>query len=97
MIDSALIIGGGVGGMTAAIALRRAGVDVELIDADPHWRVHGAGISLTGVSLRAFDCLGVLGAVRKQGFISAGLRVRSVAGDIVKEIPAPDPLTPVQG
>ena len=38
MIDKALVVGGGVGGMSAALALARRGVKVELADADPHWR-----------------------------------------------------------
>ena len=36
MIGKALVIGGGVGGMSAALALVRQGVEVELADADPH-------------------------------------------------------------
>lgn len=35
----ALVIGAGIGGMSAAIALRRTGVDVDVIDIDPLWRV----------------------------------------------------------
>jgi len=52
-----LIVGGGVGGMSAAIALRKIGADVELIDIDPQWRVYGAGITITGPTLRAFKNL----------------------------------------
>ena len=55
MIEKALVIGGGVGALRAAVALARSGVSVELADADPHWRAYGAGISVTGLSLRAFD------------------------------------------
>ena len=53
MIGKVLVVGGGVGGMSAALALARRGVEVELVDADPHWRAYGAGISVTGLSLRA--------------------------------------------
>jgi 2-polyprenyl-6-methoxyphenol hydroxylase-like FAD-dependent oxidoreductase len=63
VIQRALIVGGGIGGMTAAISLQRIGVDVDLIDADPQWRVYGAGISVTGLSLRAFADLGILDAI----------------------------------
>ena len=74
---TALIVGGGVGGMSAALALKRIGVKVELIDADPAWRVYGAGISLTGISLRASNDLGLLDEVRRRGFVGCGLRGRT--------------------
>lgn len=96
MIGRALIVGGGVGGMTAAISLKRIGVEVDLIDADPQWRVYGAGISVTGISLRAFDHLGILDQVRARGHVGAGMRGRTVAGQIVMEPPVPENPEPVQ-
>ena len=96
MIDSALVVGGGVGGMSAALALARLGVAVELVDADPQWRSYGAGISVTGLSLRAFDDLGILDEVRAKGFVGAGIRLRSVDGSVVMETPPiPDHAPPV--
>lgn len=89
MIGKALIVGGGVGGMTAAIALRREGVAVDLIDADPDWRVYGAGISVTGISLRAFENLGVLDEVRARGFVGAGMKVKDLAGNVQMSFPVP--------
>jgi 2-polyprenyl-6-methoxyphenol hydroxylase-like FAD-dependent oxidoreductase len=89
MIGRALVIGGGVGGMSAALALVRRGVEVELADADPHWRAYGAGISVTGLSLRAFDDLGILDEVRDRGFVGAGMRLRSVDGSVIMETPTP--------
>lgn len=96
MIRSALIVGGGVGGMTAAIALRRIGVEVVLIDADPQWRVYGAGISVTGISLRAFDALGILDQVRARGHVGAGMRGKTAAGQTVMEPPVPENPQPIQ-
>ncbi|MCP5144450.1 MAG: FAD-dependent oxidoreductase [Gammaproteobacteria bacterium] len=91
MIESVLIVGGGIGGMSAALALARQGVAVELIDSDPHWRAYGAGISVTGISLRAFDDLGVLDEIRELGFIGAGIRLRDPTGNLIFEAPvAPD-------
>ena len=87
MIGRALVIGGGVGGMSAALALARQGVEVELADADPHWRSYGAGISVTGLSLRAFDDLGILDEVRAKGFVGAGIRLRTPDGSVIMETP----------
>jgi 2-polyprenyl-6-methoxyphenol hydroxylase-like FAD-dependent oxidoreductase len=96
MIENALVVGGGVGGMSAALALARHGVAVELIDADPNWRSYGAGISVTGLSLRAFDDLGILDEVRERGFVGAGMRLRKADGQPVMETPpVPDAAPPV--
>lgn len=96
MIDNALIVGGGIGGMTAAIAFARAGVAVTLVDIDPEWRVYGAGISVTGISLRAFGDLGILDQVTARGFIGAGMRGRSVSGDILMQTPVAENPAPIQ-
>jgi len=96
VIGTALIVGGGVGGMSAAIALRRSGVQVDLIDADPEWRVYGAGISVTGISLRAFDDLGVLDQIRARGHVGAGMRGKTVDGRTVMEPPVPENPAPIQ-
>jgi len=96
MIATALVIGGGIGGMTAALALARQGVTVELIDADPNWRVYGAGISVTGLSLRAFDDLGILDEVRERGHVGAGMRGRAPDGTVLFETPVPENPAPIQ-
>jgi 2-polyprenyl-6-methoxyphenol hydroxylase-like FAD-dependent oxidoreductase len=94
MIGKALVVGGGVGGMSAALALARKGVEVELADADPHWRSYGAGISVTGLSLRAFEDLGILGEVREKGFVGGGMRLRGVDGSVIMETPPIPPDAP---
>lgn len=87
MIGSALIIGGGIAGMSAALVLSRQGVAVELIDADPEWRTYGAGISVTGTSLRALDDLGLLDEVRHHGHVGSGMKGRAPDGSILFEAP----------
>ena len=81
MVDSVLVVGGGIGGMSAALALHRRGVEVKLIDVDPNWRVYGAGITITGMSLRAFDDLGVLDEIRTRGFVHDGMRPLKFTGE----------------
>jgi len=96
MIAKMLVVGGGVGGMTAAISLKRSGVEVDLIDADSQWRVYGAGISVTGISLRAFDALGILDQIRDRGFVGSGFRGRTATGHIVTEVPPVENARPIQ-
>lgn len=55
-----LVVGGGIGGLTAAIAMRQRGHSVEVIEKDPHWSVYGVGIIQQGNVLRAIDALGLL-------------------------------------
>jgi 2-polyprenyl-6-methoxyphenol hydroxylase-like FAD-dependent oxidoreductase len=82
--------------MATALALRGHGVDVDLIDADPNWRVYGAGITVTGISLRAFDALGILDDIRERGYVSAGLRGKNVAGEIQFELPVAENPLPIE-
>src|SRR5262245_2747403 len=85
----ALIVGGGVAGMSAATMLARAGVEVRLVDLDPGWRVAGAGITLTAPTLRAFETLGILERVIEQGHAHEGIRVCDVQGRPIEELRSP--------
>ena len=55
----ALIIGGGIGGLMAAIALRKAGLDVAVFERAPELREVGAGITLWANAARVLRQLGV--------------------------------------
>ena len=55
-----LIIGGGIGGMTAALALARAGFPAHIVERSPQFAEIGAGIQLAPNALRILDELGVL-------------------------------------
>lgn len=70
-----LIVGGGIGGMATAIRLAELGGRVMLIDIDPDWRVYGAGITITGPTLRAYRRLGLLDAIKEQGAIAEGATI----------------------
>jgi 2-polyprenyl-6-methoxyphenol hydroxylase-like FAD-dependent oxidoreductase len=85
----ALIVGGGVAGMSAATMLSRAGVDVCLVDLDPDWRAAGAGITLTAATLRAFKSLGILERVIDEGHTHDGIRACDVHGRPLEELRSP--------
>ena len=55
----ALIIGGGIGGLTAASALRRRGIDAQVFESSPELRDVGAGISLWPNAVKALRKLGL--------------------------------------
>jgi 2-polyprenyl-6-methoxyphenol hydroxylase-like FAD-dependent oxidoreductase len=91
LIGRALVVGGGIAGMATAIMLRRKGVPVDLIDIDPEWRVYGAGITITGPTLRAFEALGILDRVIADAHTADGVQVCSAAGEPLSIIPTPSP------
>lgn len=59
----ALIVGAGIGGLTAAIALERAGIEAVVFDRMDPLRPLGAGFTLAPNALRAFRRLGIADAV----------------------------------
>ncbi|MES2282202.1 MAG: FAD-dependent oxidoreductase [Pseudomonadota bacterium] len=88
-ISKALVVGGGIAGMSTAITLRRQGMEVDLIDLDPQWRVYGAGISITGPTLRAFKALGILDQVKAEAFTGDGIQICDVQGVASHIVPTP--------
>jgi len=55
-----LIVGGGIAGLSLAIALRRHGAAAaELVERSPAWPAVGAGIALHANAVRALRALGV--------------------------------------
>lgn len=78
-----LVVGGGIGGLSAAVALRRVGVEVDLIEKDAEWSVYGVGIIQPGNALRALDRLGLAEDCVVQGHPIVGMRRWSADGTTV--------------
>ncbi|MGW2016993.1 FAD-dependent monooxygenase [Streptomyces sp. NPDC001927] len=64
MGNNAVVVGAGIGGLAAAIGLRRVGWEVTVMERAPVLDDAGAGISLAANGIRALDALGVGAAVR---------------------------------
>ncbi|MFT4200541.1 FAD-dependent monooxygenase [Gordonia sp. (in: high G+C Gram-positive bacteria)] len=75
----AAVIGGGIGGLCAAIALRRRGWDVEVFE-ETESVVVGAGITLWSNGLAALGVLGVADEVRTAGTDMTGVRIVDSTG-----------------
>lgn len=88
-VSKVLIVGGGMAGMSCAIQMRKAGIAVDLVEIDPGWRVYGAGITMTGPTLRALQTLGVLDQVVAQCATWNGAKVHSKAGELLEEVTFP--------
>ena len=89
IIQSALVIGGGFSGMSAAIELRKRGIEVDLVEIDPLWRNYGAGISIGGPTLRAFASLGILERFLDEGYACDGLDIFSAEGQLLTQVATP--------
>jgi salicylate hydroxylase len=96
----AVVIGGGVAGTTAAIALRRTGAEVTIFEAyaDPAGSV-GSFVSLAANGLRGLDRIDCLDRVRRMGFPVFRQRLWTARGHLIGDVargrPAADPMTSV--
>ncbi|MFK0379568.1 3-hydroxybenzoate 6-monooxygenase [Pandoraea sp. NPDC090278] len=61
-----LIVGGGIGGLAAALALARQGIRVQLLEQAAEIKEIGAGIQLAANAFNALDALGVGEAARRR-------------------------------
>jgi 2-polyprenyl-6-methoxyphenol hydroxylase-like FAD-dependent oxidoreductase len=84
-----LVIGGGIGGLTAAIALRRKGFLVDVIERDPNWSVYGVGIIQQANVVRAVAELGILDDYLDAGFAFGEVEIYAPNGQRVARIPTP--------
>ena len=59
MISRVLIVGGGIAGTTAAIALAQHGIACSIAELQSEWQATGVGIGLQSPPLRATKALGL--------------------------------------
>jgi salicylate hydroxylase len=71
------VIGGGIGGLAAALALERRGAEVAVYEQSPIHSEIGAGINLTPNAVKAFRALGLEGDIESIGWGSEWLMIRS--------------------
>ncbi|MFI0743250.1 FAD-dependent monooxygenase [Streptomyces sp. NPDC021100] len=86
---TAVIVGAGVAGLAAAIALAREGWQVEIAEAGPPEAASGWGLCLTGPSLRALDELGLADACLAEGYGMSTITRVDVRGEPVDEVRLP--------
>jgi salicylate hydroxylase len=92
------IIGGGIGGLTAALSLQHFGVPVRVFEQARALREIGAGVTITPNAMSALDFLGIGQVLAEQAGETPRYFVRSAAdGRELERGPDPDSFVPEFG
>src|SRR5262245_61168253 len=83
-----LVVGGGIGGLAAALALARTGRPVRVLEQAAEFKEVGAGIQLGPNVFRMFEVLGLTEAVSRLAVFPENLiMLDAISGDEVTRIP----------
>ena len=88
------IIGGGIAGLTTAIALKRIGRSVTVFEAAPTIRPIGSGISLAPNALSAFGALGLSEALQERGHMLRTFHILDHRGRTLTRTSVPEEVGP---
>jgi 2-polyprenyl-6-methoxyphenol hydroxylase-like FAD-dependent oxidoreductase len=86
----ALVIGGGIGGLSAALALQRAGLHANVFERSPEIIDAGGGLQIWLNGMAALDRLGIAEAVGRGGAPIESLMFRSRTGKTLVAVPIGD-------
>ncbi|HEX8263859.1 MAG TPA: FAD-dependent monooxygenase, partial [Pyrinomonadaceae bacterium] len=78
-----LIVGAGIGGLAAAIALQKVGFEVEVYEAAPVLREIGAGISLWSNATAVLENLGLLDEAVEKSAVLSVLKIKNETGELL--------------
>ncbi|VTR97940.1 FAD-dependent monooxygenase [Tuwongella immobilis] len=82
-MPTAIVLGGGIGGLAAAIALRRIGWQANVYERAPEIREVGAGLTLWCNAMQAIDRLGLMEPVLARASILSRGETRTAAGRLI--------------
>ncbi|MBH3411354.1 FAD-dependent oxidoreductase [Pseudomonas putida] len=86
-VNNVLIVGGGIGGLCAAIALRRKGIAVDLVELKTEWTVYGVGIIQQSNVVREMHRLGLLDAYLDAAYAFEDVAIYTTEGQQLARIP----------
>jgi 2-polyprenyl-6-methoxyphenol hydroxylase-like FAD-dependent oxidoreductase len=82
-----VIVGAGIGGLTAAIALRVRGIDVEIYEAEAHQRPTGTALGLASNATKVLRALGIDLATDDCGRALECFELRTAGGKLIRSLP----------
>jgi hypothetical protein len=89
--DPVLIVGGGLGGLTTALALARRGFESRVLEGAPEFGAIGYGIQFGPNVFHVFDRIGVTDAVMAKGDVPPAVVMRDgYTGEELVRIPTGD-------
>jgi FAD-dependent urate hydroxylase len=83
-VQQAIIIGGGIGGLCTAIALRQIAIDVRVYERTKAFEHVGAGLAVWANAIRALRKLGLADQVIKAGSIFRRAEIRTPSGQVLQ-------------
>lgn len=93
-VKKVIIIGGGIGGMTLAVALQRAGIQCRVIESSARGESIGTGINLLSNALRALDKVGLADICIAKGFGWDKLNTFDGTGKLLNVVTSPRTFRP---
>lgn len=88
-VKNVLVVGGGVTGTVAAVALAQKGVKVTLVEISPQWFGVGHGITVQGNALRVFKEIGALDRMLENGLGFDNIKLFKADGSLIMDMPTP--------
>jgi 2-polyprenyl-6-methoxyphenol hydroxylase-like FAD-dependent oxidoreductase len=83
-----IVVGGGIAGLSAAIALRKTGHEAVVLERAPRIDPAGAGLTLFANAMRALERLGVAEAVAARGAAATRSAILTWQGRELTRVPA---------
>ena len=84
-IETILVVGGGVAGLTAAAALHRHGFTTELVERQQSWHALGAGFLVQANGMRMLLSLGLAAGVEDAGVVVRRWQFCDEQGEVLSE------------
>jgi 2-polyprenyl-6-methoxyphenol hydroxylase-like FAD-dependent oxidoreductase len=98
---TAIVVGGGIGGLASAIALAQAGSRVTVLERAPSFGEVGAGLATTGNGMTALAALGLAGAAQAVAYQTGTAGMQDEHGQWIMRMPDtrsdPDAVTTIWG
>jgi 2-polyprenyl-6-methoxyphenol hydroxylase-like FAD-dependent oxidoreductase len=82
-----IVIGAGIGGLSAALALRNAGIESTVYERMPQLHEVGSGLTLWVNAMRSLQEIGVADVVRERGAVVEEIDNRTSDGKLMSKLP----------